>query len=106
LALGIVAARAAARPTLPLPVISEELSTVSARVDAFDTGDPQTSLRAAFNASYYALDSDTARVFRLVGQAPDPTSGWRRRPLSPNAPSPRLVPTCALWSTRTSCSKP
>ncbi len=75
LALGIVAARAATSPELPLQALADELHDCVGLLDAFDTGDPALSLRALFGASYQALEPDTARVFRLLGRAPCPDVG-------------------------------
>ncbi|CCH30710.1 BTAD domain-containing putative transcriptional regulator [Actinosynnema sp. NPDC047251] len=75
LALGIVAARAATSPDLPLRALADELRDEVNRLDAFDTGDPALSLRALFDASYQALDPDAARLFRLLGLAPGPDLG-------------------------------
>ncbi|MEV0677423.1 BTAD domain-containing putative transcriptional regulator [Actinosynnema sp. NPDC050436] len=75
LALGIVAARAATSPELPLRALADELRDEVDRLDAFDTGDPALSLRALFDASYQALDPDPARLFGLLGLAPGPDLG-------------------------------
>ncbi|MBB5953990.1 DNA-binding SARP family transcriptional activator/tetratricopeptide (TPR) repeat protein [Saccharothrix tamanrassetensis] len=72
LALGIVAARAATTPDLPLQVLADELRDRVGRLDAFDTGDPALNLRALFGASYQALYPDPARLFRLLGLVPGP----------------------------------
>ncbi|AHH95511.1 BTAD domain-containing putative transcriptional regulator [Kutzneria albida] len=70
LALGIIAARAAAQPTFPLAVLAAELRETSARLDALDAGDLSTNLRAVFDSSCQALTAEAARVFRLLGLAP------------------------------------
>lgn len=70
LALGIVAARAVAQPEFPLSALAEELHETSARLDALDAGELGVCLRAVFSWSYYALDAETADVFRLLGSAP------------------------------------
>src|SRR5207244_12359562 len=46
LALAIVAARAALNPRLPLCVFADELHDEQIRLDALDTGDPATGVRA------------------------------------------------------------
>ncbi|WP_148309321.1 ATP-binding protein [Kutzneria albida] len=74
-AVGIVAARAADRPDLPLALLAEELRDASARLDAFDAGDIPTSLRTVFSCSYHALTPEAAEVFRLLGLAPGPDIG-------------------------------
>ena len=73
LALGIVAARAAAEPGFALADLVAELR--EARLDALDAGELPASLRAVFSASYRALDADAARAFRLLGLVPGPDVG-------------------------------
>jgi tetratricopeptide (TPR) repeat protein len=75
LALGIVAARAAAHPDFPLAVLAEELHNASDRLDALDAGELSVRLRAVFSWSYHALDAETANVFQLLGLAPGPDIG-------------------------------
>ncbi|GAA2785084.1 AfsR/SARP family transcriptional regulator [Crossiella cryophila] len=70
LALGVVAARAAATPTLPLSMLAEELASTAARLDAFDTDDPIRNLRAVFSWSYRALPTEAGQVFARLGLAP------------------------------------
>ncbi len=72
LALAITAARAAAQPALPLSALAEELTDEQHRLDALDTGDQMTSLRAAFSWSCRQLSDAAARVFRLLGGHPGP----------------------------------
>jgi tetratricopeptide (TPR) repeat protein/transcriptional regulator with XRE-family HTH domain len=72
LALAITAARAAARPALPLAVLADELLSAAGRLDALDAGDPAASVRAVFSWSYHQLTSDSARMFRLLGLHPGP----------------------------------
>ncbi|WP_433380084.1 BTAD domain-containing putative transcriptional regulator [Actinoplanes sp. CA-142083] len=60
LALAIVAARAAIRPTLPLGALADELR------DALGALDRAVDVRAIFSWSYRTLDEPAARVFRLV----------------------------------------
>jgi DNA-binding SARP family transcriptional activator/Tfp pilus assembly protein PilF len=72
LALGIVAARAAAQPRFPLRVLAEELTDTTARLDALDAGDLSVNLRRVFACSYQALPTETARACRLLGIAPGP----------------------------------
>ena len=76
LALVIVAARAAMNPKLLPRLLVEELRDEFNRLNAFDTGDPVTDLRAVFSWSYRALPSESARLFRLLGlhTAPDISS--------------------------------
>ncbi|MCR6489168.1 tetratricopeptide repeat protein [Amycolatopsis sp. OK19-0408] len=75
LALGIVAARAAARPGFPLEVLAEECHDASARLDALDAGELNANLRAVFSWSCTALDPVAAEAFRLLGVAPGPDLG-------------------------------
>ncbi|MFI6983652.1 BTAD domain-containing putative transcriptional regulator [Embleya sp. NPDC050154] len=75
LALGIVAARAAARPGRPLAEAAAELRDRSGRLDALDVDDPTADVRAVFSSSYHALAPATARVFELLAHAPGPDIG-------------------------------
>jgi hypothetical protein len=52
LALAIVAARACARPGLPLAGLAAELRDQSGRLDALDAGDPASSVRTVLSWSY------------------------------------------------------
>jgi tetratricopeptide (TPR) repeat protein/transcriptional regulator with XRE-family HTH domain len=70
LALAVVAARAAARPRLPLAALADELRDISARLDALESGDPAGSVRAVFSWSYEQLSPDAARLFRLLSLHP------------------------------------
>jgi transcriptional regulator with XRE-family HTH domain len=72
LALAVAAARAAARPALPLAVLADELINAAGRLDALDTGDPAASVRAVFSWSYRQLTAESARMFRLLGLHPGP----------------------------------
>ena len=72
LALAIVAARAAARPGLALADLAAELRDALSRLDALDTGDPATDLRAVFSWSCRQLRPAAARMFRLLGLHPGP----------------------------------
>jgi DNA-binding SARP family transcriptional activator/tetratricopeptide (TPR) repeat protein len=72
LALSIAAARAAARPGLPLSALATELRDARRRLDALDAGDPAVSVRAAFSWSYQNLSGPAARMFRLLGVHPGP----------------------------------
>ncbi|AKN75783.1 hypothetical protein QR97_36710 [Streptomyces sp. PBH53] len=72
LAISVVAARASTHPGFPLAALAEELRDRSARLDALGTDDPVADLRAVLSSSYDALDTATARVFGLIGQAPGP----------------------------------
>ncbi|MCP2328405.1 DNA-binding SARP family transcriptional activator/tetratricopeptide (TPR) repeat protein [Hamadaea flava] len=72
LALGIVAARAAARPSFPVAALAAELAQSPRRLDALAGGDLVTDLRAVFACSYRTLSSAAARMFRLLGLHPGP----------------------------------
>ncbi len=73
LALSIVAARAAARPLLPLAALARELADAQGRLDALDAGDPVASVRAVFSWSCAQLsDLAAVRLFRLLGLHPGP----------------------------------
>jgi DNA-binding SARP family transcriptional activator len=72
LALSIVAARAAARPGLPLAAFVNELRDDRALLDALDAGDATASVRAVFSWSYQNLTASAARMFRLLGVHPGP----------------------------------
>jgi DNA-binding SARP family transcriptional activator len=72
LALAIAAARAEARPGLPLAALAAELRDAGARLDALDAGDPAASIRAVFSWSVRQLSAEAARMFRLLGLHPGP----------------------------------
>lgn len=72
LALAIVAARAAMNPGFPLDAIAAELRNAPDRLETLTTGDPDTSVRAAFSWSYQALQPPAARMLRLLGLHPGP----------------------------------
>jgi DNA-binding SARP family transcriptional activator len=76
LALTLVAARAASHPGYSLATLAGELREFPGSLDAFDSGDPATDLRAVFSWSYQALSADAARLFRLLGlpAGPDTTA--------------------------------
>ena len=67
LALSIVAARAAARPYLPLAGLARELADAAGLLDALDAGDPVASVRAVFSWSCKQLTEPAGRLFRLLG---------------------------------------
>jgi DNA-binding SARP family transcriptional activator len=72
LALAITAARAAARPAMPLAALADELTAEQDRLDALDTGDQATSVRAVFSWSYRQLAAPAAHMFGLLGLQPGP----------------------------------
>ncbi|MFC4086066.1 BTAD domain-containing putative transcriptional regulator [Amycolatopsis samaneae] len=75
LALGIVAARVATQPGLPLRALADELRDTAGRLDALDAGEVSANLRAVFTASTHALDEAAATLFGLLGLAPGPDIG-------------------------------
>jgi tetratricopeptide (TPR) repeat protein len=72
LALSIAAARAAARPELPLATLAAELRGTDARLDALGSRDAVTDVRTVFSWSCRQLTEPAARVFRLLGVHPGP----------------------------------
>jgi DNA-binding SARP family transcriptional activator len=72
LALAVATARAAARPGFPLAALAAELRDAHGRLDALDTGDPDSCVRAVFSWSVCQLGPATARMFRLLGLHPGP----------------------------------
>ncbi|WP_037870705.1 AfsR/SARP family transcriptional regulator [Streptomyces sp. NRRL S-813] len=70
LALAIVAARAATRPSFPLSAIADELREGHGSLDAFASGELGTDVRAVFSWSYQALSAPAARLFRLLSLHP------------------------------------
>jgi transcriptional regulator with XRE-family HTH domain len=75
LALAIVAARHAARPSHALHALVEELRPAQDRLtllDATDVADAVTSARAVFSWSYQSLTQPAARMFRLLAVHPGP----------------------------------
>ncbi|MGW2339387.1 BTAD domain-containing putative transcriptional regulator [Streptomyces sp. NPDC001661] len=80
LALRIVGARLAARPSWPLSAFVERLGDAQGRLDEISVGD--ISVRASFHAGYQALchgshpsDQAAARAFRLLGVVPGSSTG-------------------------------
>ncbi|MFB4284956.1 tetratricopeptide repeat protein [Nonomuraea sp. MTCD27] len=71
LAVAIVAARAAARPSFALADIATELREAYGTLDAFHTLDGADA-RATFFWSYQTLSPAAARLFRLLGLHPGP----------------------------------
>ncbi|GAB2908401.1 hypothetical protein GCM10027075_05020 [Streptomyces heilongjiangensis] len=72
LALAVVAARAAARPDVPLSAIAAGLRHSGDGLDAFAGTAGTPGLRAAFAPSYRRLPRDNARLFRLLSLRPGP----------------------------------
>ncbi|MFY1671796.1 BTAD domain-containing putative transcriptional regulator [Plantactinospora sp. WMMB334] len=75
LALGIIAARAALEPGLPLAGLAGELRHEGTRLDALDAGELAVDLRAVLACSHRALSAEAARLFALLGLACGPEIG-------------------------------
>ncbi len=73
LALAIVAAHAAARPAVPLTAIAAEFAGQS-RLDALETSEEASSIREVLSWSYRQLNQSAARMFRLLGLHPGPST--------------------------------
>jgi hypothetical protein len=71
LALNITAARAIARPGVPLAVLAEELRGDQGRLAALEGGDAVASVLAVLSGSLRELDA-AASLFRLAGLHPGP----------------------------------
>lgn len=67
LALAIVAARVAIHQGLSLRALVADLRDSRSSLDAFDSGDPATDVRAVLSWSYHAISSEAAHLFRLLG---------------------------------------
>jgi DNA-binding SARP family transcriptional activator/Tfp pilus assembly protein PilF len=72
LALSVISARAVTRPVAALADLAAELRDARGRLDALETGDEGTDLRAVFSWSYCKLSPSAARMFRLLGVHPGP----------------------------------
>ncbi|MET8358944.1 BTAD domain-containing putative transcriptional regulator [Micromonospora sp. NPDC005171] len=70
LALAIVAARAAARPTFPLQAIADDLAASRGGLAALATDDAATDVRTVLSWSYQLLSADAARLFRQISLHP------------------------------------
>jgi DNA-binding SARP family transcriptional activator len=72
LALRDVAARAVARPGLPLAALAADMRDTRGRLDALETGEPATSVRMVFSWSRARLGEPASLMFRLLGIYPGP----------------------------------
>lgn len=72
LALAITAARAAARPGLPLAYFAAELRDARKVLDVLDAGDPARSLRAVLSWSSHALSHQAVELLQLLSIHPGP----------------------------------
>ncbi|WP_158630428.1 AfsR/SARP family transcriptional regulator [Glycomyces terrestris] len=70
LALAVVSARAETAPARPLADLARHLRG-SGRLDALDTGEPDTGVRAVLSWSYRSVGRQAARLFRLLTLAPE-----------------------------------
>lgn len=70
LALALMAARAAVRPTATLRQLAGELRGAQQRWQALADSDPASDVRTVFSWSYRALTPAAARLFRLLGLHP------------------------------------
>jgi DNA-binding SARP family transcriptional activator/tetratricopeptide (TPR) repeat protein len=75
LALAVVAAKAAARPGLPLAKLAAGLRDPRGRLDALDAGDSAASARSVLSWSYTCLMAPEASMFRRAGMHPGPDAG-------------------------------
>jgi tetratricopeptide (TPR) repeat protein len=89
LALAIIAARAATRPTLPLSALAAELADAGGRLDALTGPDAATDIRAVFSWSYRALGAEAARLLRMLGLHPGPDVGVAAAASLARLPVPR-----------------
>jgi DNA-binding SARP family transcriptional activator len=67
LALAVMAARAAESPELPLAALATALANEPSSLDALDSSDEATSVRAVFSWSYRQLSEAAAQMFALLG---------------------------------------
>ncbi|SDC34274.1 tetratricopeptide repeat protein [Actinokineospora iranica] len=70
LALAVVAARAASRPTFPLSALVAELREAGGDLDGLAGTEPSTDVRSVFSWSYQALSTAARQVFAALGLAP------------------------------------
>jgi DNA-binding SARP family transcriptional activator len=75
LALAIATALIATRPAQSLTSVIGGLASDAGRLDALNTGEATTDLRAVFDWSYRALSPASARMFRLLAEHPGPDIG-------------------------------
>jgi tetratricopeptide (TPR) repeat protein len=70
LALSLIAAHAAVRPTATLRLLADELYDRQQRWQTLTNDDPASDVRTVFSWSYLALTPAAARLFRLLGLHP------------------------------------
>jgi NB-ARC domain len=83
LALALVAARAAMRPSAGLRLLAEQLRDARQRWQMLSGDDPTTDVQAVLSWSYQALTPAAARLFRLLGLHPGPNISTQPQPASP-----------------------
>lgn len=72
LAVRAAAARLAARPALAATAVVADLAAARSRLSTLDTPALEIPVTASLDASYRALDTDTARAYRLLATIPGP----------------------------------
>ncbi len=72
LAVNIAAERVATHPHQSVGDLARELVAEGRRLELLAVDDDAVGVRAAFSWSYRALETDTARMFRLLGLHPGP----------------------------------
>nr|WP_239135428.1 BTAD domain-containing putative transcriptional regulator [Streptomyces sp. SID12488] len=77
LALSVIAARGLMNPHLPLSAMAEQLQEAHGSLDAFQSMDHFSDVRAVFGWSYRTLSDATARLFRLLSLHPGATFDTR-----------------------------
>ena len=95
LALTVAAASSATSPGLPLVALAAELSDAGTRLDTLSGGDSATEVRAVFSWSYTALDSNAARLFRLLGLPTGPDISVRAAASLAGLPAYQVRPALA-----------
>lgn len=75
LALGIIAARAAVHPEIPLAGLAADLGETTTRLDALDAGELAVNLRAVLSCSRDALPAPAGEAFGLLSLSPGPDIG-------------------------------
>lgn len=92
LALSIVAARAAARPTFALQAIADDLAASRGGLAALATDDAATDVRTVLSWSYRLLSADAARLFRQISLHPAPDVSAAAAASLAGAPPQRIRP--------------
>ncbi|MCX5340065.1 AfsR/SARP family transcriptional regulator [Streptomyces atratus] len=90
IAISVLAARLTTDPMLTLAALAVELREAATPLDALETGEANGDIRIVFASSYLALDTDSARVFRQISQAPGADIGLPAAASLTGLPLPRL----------------